>query len=287
MTGRTVGEASPAEVEEAVAAFGAAAARAVEAGFDGVHVHGANGYLISEFRSPLTNRRTDEWGGSQEARDAFAVAVVRAVRAAVPADRGLSMKVGFEDVVDEPGGLTPDAAVDGAGRFVDAGVDALEVSSNLMGDYARASIVPYVAVGPRRALEDLLLHRLLKPPAAEAYFLPYARRARSLPAKIVLVGGLRRTSTMERLLAEGAADFVSLARPLIREPELVRKLEAGWRGQVECVSCNICLMHEDHHSLRCWRVPRRRLFEHALYRLRGNFRRGLWAGEATDGGGGT
>src|SRR5205823_5714924 len=107
-------EASSADVEEAIAAFAAAAARAVEAGFDGVHLHGANGYLISEFRSPLTNRRTDEWGGSQEGRDAFGVAVVRAVRAAVPRELGLSMKVGFEDVVDEPGGLSPDEALAGA-----------------------------------------------------------------------------------------------------------------------------------------------------------------------------
>ena len=81
---------------------------------------------------------------------------------------------------------------------------------------------------------------------------------------------------------------MALARPLIREPELVRKLESGWRGRVECVSCNICLMHEDHHSLRCWRTPRRRLVEHAVYRLRGNFRKGLWteprqAGATTNG----
>ncbi len=280
MTGRMVRDASPDEIEEAVRAFAAAARRAAEAGFDGVHIHGANGYLISEFRSPLTNRRTDEWGGSQERRDAFGVAVVRAVREALPAGLGLSMKVGFEDVVDETGGLSVDEAVEGARRFVEAGLDAIEVSSNLMADYERASIVPYVAVDSRRALEDLLPHRLFKREAPEAYFLPYARRARDLGTKIILVGGLRRTATMERLLESGDADFVAMARPLIREPELVRKLETGWRGRVECVSCNICLMHEDHHSLRCWRVPRRRLLRHAAYRLGGGFRGGLWKEEA-------
>ena len=285
MTGRNVAEASSGDVEETIAAFGAAAARAAEAGFDGVHVHGANGYLISEFRSPLTNRRTDEWGGSQERRDAFGVAVVQAVRAALPAGFGLSMKVGFEDVVDDPGGLAPEEALAGAQRFVEAGLDAIEVSSNLMSDYARASVVPYVAVDARRAIEDLLPHRLFRAPAPEGYFRSYARLARRLPAKVVLVGGLRRTATMESVLASDEADFIALARPLIREPDLVRKLESGWRGQVECVSCNICLMHEDHHSLRCWRVPRRRLLEHAVYRLRGSFRRGLWS--PTDEGGAT
>jgi 2,4-dienoyl-CoA reductase-like NADH-dependent reductase (Old Yellow Enzyme family) len=122
MTGRTVRAALPAEIEEAIAAFAAAARRAAEAGFDGVHIHGANGYLISEFRSPLTNRRTDEWGGSQERRDAFAVAVVRAVREALPAELALSMKVGFEDVVDEDGGLTVDEAVTAGRRLVEAGL---------------------------------------------------------------------------------------------------------------------------------------------------------------------
>ena len=140
MTGRTVRDASQEEIEEAVAAFAAAARRAAEAGFDGVHIHGANGYLMSEFRSPLTNRRTDEWGGTQERRDAFAVAVVRAVREALPAELGLSMKVGFEDVVDETGGLSAEEATAGARRFVEAGLDAIEVSSNLMADYERASI---------------------------------------------------------------------------------------------------------------------------------------------------
>jgi 2,4-dienoyl-CoA reductase-like NADH-dependent reductase (Old Yellow Enzyme family) len=277
MTGRTVREASGTEIEEAVAAFASAARRAAEAGFDGVHIHGANGYLISEFRSPLTNRRTDQWGGSQENRDRFPVEVVRAVRAAIPEHLGLSMKVGFEDIVDESGGLVPGQAVEGASRFVAAGLDAIEVSSNLMADYERASIKPYVAVDSRRAAEDLLLHRLFKPPEPEAYFLPYATTLRkSVDTKIILVGGLRRTATMEAILRRGDADFVAMARPLIREPELVRKLETGWRGRVECVSCNICLMHEDHHSLRCWRVPRQRLWQHAVYRLRGNFKAGLW-----------
>src|SRR5205823_964641 len=130
-TGRNVRGAEPEEIEEVIGAFAAAARRAGEAGFDGVHVHGANGYLISEFRSPLTNRRTDEWGGSQERRDAFPLAIVRAVKEALPSAMGLSMKVGFEDVVEETGGLSVDDAVEGARRFVEAGLDAIEVSSNL------------------------------------------------------------------------------------------------------------------------------------------------------------
>jgi 2,4-dienoyl-CoA reductase-like NADH-dependent reductase (Old Yellow Enzyme family) len=209
---------------------------------------------------------------------------VRAVRAALPPEYGLSMKVGFEDIVDEPGGLTLEDAVEGARRLAEAGLDAIEVSSNLMADYQRASIVPYVAVDSRRALQDLLPHRLFRKPQPEAYFLPFAKRLRGASeVKIILVGGLRRTMTMEEILSRGDADFIAMARPLIREPELVRKIESGWRGRVECVSCNICLMHEDHHSLRCWRTPRRRLVQHAAYRLRGKLRSGLWNERTTAG----
>lgn len=273
MTGRQVQDATEGEIYDAIGAFAAAARRAVEAGFDGVHIHGANGYLISEFRSPLTNRRTDAWGGSQKARERFPLAVVRAVREVVPRSHGLTMKLGFEDMVDEPGGLGTADAVAGAAALVEAGLDGIEVSSNLMSDYVSASIRAYVAVTRRRAAEDLLVHRLHRDGEPEAYFLPFARELRrSVETNVILVGGLRRRETMERLIADGEADFVSLARPLIREPDLVAKLVAGRKAMPDCVSCNICLMHDEHHSLRCWRTPRRRLVEHAVYRLKGGFR---------------
>jgi 2,4-dienoyl-CoA reductase-like NADH-dependent reductase (Old Yellow Enzyme family) len=271
MTGRHVEAASAAEVDEAVAAFAAAARRAVEAGFDGVHIHGANGYLVSQFRSPLTNRREDAWGAD---REAFPLAVVRAVRDALPRELGLTMKLGFQDLVDLPGGLGVDDAVRGAKRLVDAGLDGIEVSSNLMSDYVSASIRPYVAVSRRRAAEDLLFHRLHKDGEPEAYFLPFARALRrEVDTRVILVGGLRRASTMAALVDAGDADFLSLARPLIRQPDLVRALETGAATAADCVSCNICLMHDEHHPLRCWRTPRRRLAEHALYRVLGGFRR--------------
>lgn len=274
MTGRRVEAATSEEIDEVVAAFGAAARRAMEAGFDGVHLHGANGYLVSEFRSPLTNERTDRWGGSQEARDRFPVAVIEAIRAELPASAALTMKVGVRDLVDEPGGLEVDAAVEGVRAFVAAGVDAVEVSSNLMSDYVSASIRAYVATDRTRALQDLLFHRLHKSAEDEAYFLPFARAVRAeVETQIVLVGGMRRMSTIRSVVEGGSADFVSMARPFIREPDLVRRLESGRSSMPACVSCNICLMHDEHHALRCWRTPRRNLLEHAVYRLRGGFKK--------------
>lgn len=270
MTGRSVAAASAEELDGTIAAFAAAAHRAEGCGFDGVHIHGANGYLISEFRSPLTNQREDRWGGDARAREEFPLAVVRAVRDAMGPEMGLSMKLGFEDVV--PGdGLRLDQALEGAKLLAEAGLHAIEVSANLMKDYVSASIRAYIAVDRRRAVEDLLPHRLAKAPVPEAYFLDYARKLRELDTGIgiVLVGGLRRTQTMEAILKRGDADFLALSRPLIREPDLVAQIEAGRTGMVDCVSCNICVMHEQRHGLRCWRTPRRRLLQHLFHRLSG------------------
>src|SRR6266566_4144264 len=254
LTGRIVQAATAAEIAEVIEAFAAGARRAVRAGFDGVHVHAANGYLISEFSSPLTNRREDEWGGSAQARDRFVLEVLKAVRREVP------------------GGMALDEGVRRGEALAAAGADAIEVSCNGM-RLPSDSAKEYVAVGPARALRDLLLHRLLSAPQPEAYFLPAARELRKRTrVPIILVGGMRLPTTMETILERGEADFVALARPFIREPDLVVKLAQGRRGPVECTSCNLCLMHESHHSLRCWCVPRRRLFEHAIFRLRGGLR---------------
>ncbi len=269
LTGRLVEAAGDDEIEEAIAAFAAAAVRAASAGFDGVHIHGANGYLISEFSSPLTNRRADRWGGSAEARDTFVVKVLEAVRRAVPGTIAVTVKLGLQDAI--PGGME---LAEGARRgavLAAAGADAIEVSCNAM-RLPSDSAKEYVAVGPSRAARDLLLHRLLGRPHEEAYFLEPARRLRERMSKpIILVGGMRTPATMEGIVERGAADFIAMARPFIREPDLVTRLAAGRRGPVACTSCNLCLMHESHHSLRCWRVPRRRLWEHAVFRLRGGF----------------
>jgi 2,4-dienoyl-CoA reductase-like NADH-dependent reductase (Old Yellow Enzyme family) len=271
LTGREVREARPEEIDEAIQAFAAGARRAVDAGFDGVHIHAANGYLISEFSSPATNRRADDWGGSREARDRFALEVVREVRTAVGPELPVTLKLGMVDAV--VGGLTLEESVRRARLLVQAGVDGIEVSCGIMRvptDSARQ----YVAVDRRRALGDLLLHRVFSEPAAEAYFVPWARALRAeVETTIIAVGGMRTTQTMEAVLRDRGADFVALARPLIRQPDLVSQLGAGRTGRVDCTSCNICLMHEGHHSLRCWRTPRRRLLAHAAYRLSGGFKR--------------
>jgi 2,4-dienoyl-CoA reductase-like NADH-dependent reductase (Old Yellow Enzyme family) len=271
LTGNPVDAASSEEIDAAIAAFGAAARRAVEAGFDGVHIHGANGYLISEFSSPVTNRRNDEWGGDSDRRSAFSKAVVDAVRRSVPAGFPVTMKIGMVDAVAD--GLQIDESVNRAQSLVDLGLDAIEVSCGLM-QVPTDSANTYVAVGPKRAAQDLLVHRLLSAPRPEAYFRPWAQALRAkVDTTIILTGGMRTTQTMREVLESADADFIGLARPLIREPDLVSQIREGREGSVDCTSCNLCLIHEGHHPLQCWRTPRVRLLQHAWYRITGGFRR--------------
>jgi len=277
MTGREVPAATSGEIEAMVEAFGAAARRAVAAGFDGVHLHAANGYLISQFSSPLSNRREDSWGGSPGRRDRFSIEVTRRVRAELPPTHALSVKLGLVDIMQ--GGLGLDESISRAKLLAAAGADAFEVSCNLMTSYAD-NIVPYVAVGRRRAFADLLPHRLLRAPAAEAYYRWIARALRpAVQVPLVLGGGIRSVSTMADVVTSGDADLVALARPFIREPGLVRRIEHGLRGSVDCTSCNICIMHSGHHPLQCWRMPRGQLVRHAVFRATGGFRGGIGSGQ--------
>jgi 2,4-dienoyl-CoA reductase-like NADH-dependent reductase (Old Yellow Enzyme family) len=265
--GRRPEAATEPQIHEIIDAFAEAAHRVREAGFDGVHVHAGHGYLISEFLSPASNLREDDWGGSLEGRQRFGIEVFRAMRKSVGPDFPISWKLGLQDFV--PDGLTLEDGLATAEAMDGEGVDALEGSAGLMSPKAE-SAPQYVAVGPRRALEDKLFHRVLRRPVPEAYFLDWAKQLRRLvDCKLILVGGLRTTETMERVVAEGHADFVSLARPFIREPDLVQQIEGGRRGLVDCVSCNICLMHEGVHGLKCWRKSNRDLATHAFYRLTG------------------
>jgi len=260
-------EASDLEIREIIDAFGSAAARVQAAGFDGVHVHAGHGYLISEFLSPVSNLRTDEWGGSLENRQRFGLEVFRSMRRSVGPNFPITWKLGLSDFV--PGGLTLAEGLATAEAFDREGVDAIEGSAGLMSPAAE-SAVQYAGVTRGRALQDKLLHRVLAKPRPDAYFYNNAQLLRDcVKCSVILVGGLRTVEVMERAITDDVADFVSLARPLIREPDLVRQIEQGRRGRFACTSCNICLMHEGVNGLRCWRKSNRDLATHAYYRLSG------------------
>jgi 2,4-dienoyl-CoA reductase-like NADH-dependent reductase (Old Yellow Enzyme family) len=260
LTSRVPREATPAEISEIVESFALAARRAVLAGFDGVHLHGANGYLLSEFASPITNRRSDQWGGSSERRDAMALTVVAAVKSAVPAGFPLLFKIGLDDAV--PGGTMVDESVRRAVRLVGEGVDAFEVSCGLMGA-ASDSAPEYVAVDRWRAVQDLIPPgRVASAPPEGTFRLASGVLKSAVAVPVILTGGVRRVSTMRSLVNAAEADLIGLARPFIRQPDLVEAVRSGKLDIVDCTSCNLCLSHSGRDPLQCWRSPRWRLLDH-------------------------
>ena len=251
MYGRQPRAMSAADIETVVVAFGNAARRAMDAGYDGIHIHGGNGYLISEFSSPITNRRTDEWGGSPDRRSRFFLSVYDAVRAAVGADTPVTARIGLADSID--GGLTVEESVGRAQQLAERGVDGLEPTYGIMHSYLD-NIPPYVAVNSGQAAKNVLFQRLVRPKATEAHYRAFARNLKAaVPVPIILVGGIRTTDVMAEILQSGDADFLAMSRPFIREPALVNELSAGRTGMVDCVSCNMCLSHDGSDPLRCWR----------------------------------
>lgn len=210
------------EIAQMIQAYAQAARRAHAAGFDAVQLHSAHGYLINQFLSPFVNRRTDAWGGSFEKRLRFLREVVHAVRAEVGADYPLFIKLGMKDADALEGGLTPEDGARIVAELAPMGLDAVEISGGIGGG------------------ESLNSSSGIRTPEDEAYFRPLAQRAREqtdLP--ILLVGGMRSRAVMEEVLAAGDADFISMSRPLICEPDLPRRLRAG-QERAACISGNQC-----------------------------------------------
>src|SRR5262245_61064498 len=182
------------EIDGIISAFAAAAHRAVAAGFDGIHIHGGNGYLIAQFSSPYTNRRIDKWGIGPQGRDRFFVAVYSAIRDAVGNDFPISARFGVADSI--AGGLDEQEGIARAVLLRKLGIDALEVSYGVMETYL-SNIRPYVALSFRLAVSDWVFLRLWRKPAPEAYYRAFAvaiKKVSDVP--IILVGGIRSTKTM-------------------------------------------------------------------------------------------
>jgi len=209
------------DMKDLIYAFGAAAMRAREAGFDGVQMHSAHGYLLSQFLSPVYNRRKDDYGGSIQNRARFPLEVLGAIRKVVGRDYPVLAKLNCGDFVED--GLTTDDAVQAGRMLVEAGLDALEISGGLL-------------TGGRMSPS-----RMVKNTEQEAYFKNEARAFRkALDIPLILVGGIRSFETAERLVNDGTVDLVSMSRPLIREPDLVNRWKSGDTRKALCRSDNAC-----------------------------------------------
>jgi len=224
------------EINEIIESHAEGIRRAQEAGFDGVQLHAAHGYLLSSFLSPWTNRRNDKYGGSTENRIRIFDEIYEQAKKKVGEDFPIAIKMNTTDFL--PGGMDLEEATKVAEILSRTGFAAIETSGGM-----------WEAVTAGR--EELKWRPVLLPESRtaiktidqEAYFLPGAKALKEkTDIPIILVGGLKTFDKIEGILESGSADFVSLARPLIRQPDLPNLwLSDSSNNKAECISCNACL----------------------------------------------
>lgn len=214
---------SDSEIWEIIEAFGEAASRAVEAEFNAIQIHGAHGYLVSQFLSRYLNRRNDAWGGRLHDRTRFLEEVFYEIKSRVPRDIPIMLKLNCDDF--HPTGFTIEDSVKTAERITNMGMDLIEVSGG--------------GVGRVRDLRARARSKL--PDIREADFAGHAIEIRTatMPKPLALVGGIRSLSTMKAILERDIADLISMSRPFIREPDLVTRLREG-QNRSYCTSCSAC-----------------------------------------------
>jgi 2,4-dienoyl-CoA reductase-like NADH-dependent reductase (Old Yellow Enzyme family) len=206
------------DIQRIIEEFVVASKRAVEAGFDAVQFHGAHGFLITQFLSPITNRRQDRWGGTPENRRRFLLEITDKVSKAI-APVPLLIKYGVQD--DRPGGLTRDEGVETARQMAARGIAGIEISAGI-----GTSTLSTKEGDPERAY--------YRERAAAV------KHAVSVP--VALVGGIRSLDLAQAVVDSGDADMISICRPFIREPELLKRWQRGDRTPAKCISCNRCFM---------------------------------------------
>lgn len=212
-------EMTDAEVREVIARFAQAAALVQQAGFSGVQIHGAHGYLVSQFLSPHHNRRTDDWGGTPEKRRRFVLAVLAAMRARVGPGFPIGIKLNSADF--QRGGFTEEESLDTIRALADAGIDLIEISG---GTY-EAPVMTGAKGQPKGAAGEPVKDSTKQ---REAYFLAFAEKARAtVKTPLVVTGGFRSSPGMAEAITSGAVDFVGLARALAIEPDVPQRLLAG------------------------------------------------------------
>src|ERR1700722_12172241 len=205
-------------IDEHVRGFAAAAVRCREGGLDGVEVHSAHGYLIASFLSPITNIRTDEYGGSPENRMRFVTEVLTAVRAAVGSDFPVGMRISGDDGIE--GGLTPPDVSAIVDKLTELGLlDFVDISN---GTYFRSERIFSTAIAPRR------------------YEMPYSSQISTKASVPTIVTGRFLTlAEAEEVIVAGQADIVSMVRAHIADPAIVRKTAEGRIAEIRpCISCN-------------------------------------------------
>lgn len=249
------------EIKAAIKDFGNAALRAKKAGFDGVQIHGAHGYLVNEFLSPFFNHRSDEWGGNVNNRFEFLKCIYESIREKVGDDFPVTIKLNVNDHTPQKGLSIEDVKIH-CERLTKMGINAVELSCGTLaysmfnqsrgGVPAKgfASTLPL----PFRWAACKLFERVFPQQRyifEEGYNLWASQHIRKVlqDVPLIMVGGLRSPDIMEKIIHEDKADFVSMCRPLIREPMIIKKWGNGNLKPVSCVNCNKCFVVLAHHEM--------------------------------------
>ena len=215
-------ELTKKDIKKLVVGFGKAAQRARTAGFDGLQIHSAHGYLLSQFLSPAYNRREDEYGGSIENRVRIHLEIYNAIRNTVGNDYPILIKINSEDYIDN--GLSLEDSIAAAKLLTDAGIDAIELSGGTLSSGK---------LSPSRSG--------INKEEKEAYFKEAAAAyKKTMDVPLILVGGMRSLNVAEKIINSGIADYISMCRPFIREPGLIKRWQSGDTSPAKCKSDNLC-----------------------------------------------
>lgn len=210
------------DIQQVVESFAQAARRAESAGFDGVQIHAAHGYLLGQFLSPAFNQRADRYGGVLQNRVRIVLEVLQSMRRAVGPHYPILIKINSEDFIKN--GLTLEDFLQAVSMVDDAGIDAIEVSG---GTLLSGDLVPF--------------RREIKFDRDQAYFRKASRALKKMSSvPVILVGGIRSYFLAERLVAEAVTDYIAMSRPFIREPMLMKRWQSGDLRKATCISCNGC-----------------------------------------------
>ena len=247
---RSSREMTEEEIQESIQAFIDAAGRVIETGADAIQLHAAHGYLINEFLSPFFNQRKDDWGGSAENRFRYLKEIVTKIKRILPNNLPLLVKLNSNDYTPDEG-ITPPLAFKYVGWLVSLGIDAIEISCgsanfaafNLSrGEVPVKEIIQFLPDYLKKMAEKVYQEMVGKYNLEEGYNLEAAKAIKPVMGDIplILVGGLRSKTFMEQIIEKKYADFISLSRPFIREPFLIKKFKEEKQDKVACISCNRC-----------------------------------------------
>lgn len=236
-TGITPQELTTEEVREFIKKFIDAGLRAYECGYDMVQLHAAHGYFLNNFISPYTNIRSDEFGGSIQGRTKILIDIHNGIRDKLGNQFPIIIKLQSQDFI--PNGITEEEGIKIAKIISNTGFDGIEPSGG-----GRESI---------EFMKNTLPSKIIKKSEQENYFLPFAKKVKPLlkNCALILVGGIRNPTVAEKILQEGDADFISLCRPLIYEPNLPNRWKSGDITPAKCISCNSCLVVMEKGPVYC------------------------------------